>query len=359
MGLKTPLHDAHVAAAARMMDFGGWEMPLNYGSQIEEHHAVRRDAGCFDVSHMLAVDLTGKSSREFLRTVLANDIARLRSPGQVIYSCMLNEAGGVIDDLLVYYVFEDRYRVVVNAGNRDKDLLWLRRHAAQFNVDVRPRVDLAVIAVQGPDARQKTAPLLGSAGEAALQLPPFCAQAFDHCFVARTGYTGEDGWEVMLPAGQALQFWSDLIEAGVVRCGLGARDTLRLEAGLNLYGHEMDETVSPLESGLAWTVDWRDSARNFIGREALLAQQARGIQRKLVGLVLDGGGVLRAQQRIQTPHGDGEVTSGTFSPTLQRSIGLARVPTAVQDSVEVDIRGRLLPARIVKYPFVRQGRSNV
>jgi len=361
MGLRTPLHDVHVAAGARMVDFGGWDMPVNYGSQIEEHHAVRRDAGMFDVSHMCVVDLRGARVRDYLRRLLANDVAKLTQPGKALYSCMLRENGGVIDDLIVYYLDDQWYRMVVNAGTRDKDLEWLRAHAGGYGVSVEPRFDLAMIAVQGPNARQRASTLLEPAFAArALDLGNFFGTAQDQWFVARTGYTGEDGWEIMLPAGQAAEFWAKLRDAGVHPCGLGARDTLRLEAGMNLYGNDMDESVSPLESGLGWTIAWDPQDRDFIGRGALAAQKAHGVPRKLVGLVLADRAVLRSHQKVVVPAvGEGEVTSGTFSPTLERSIGLARVPSQTADRCEVEIRGRLLAATVVRPPFVRHGKIAV
>ena len=361
MGLRTPLHDVHVAAGARMVDFGGWDMPVNYGSQIEEHHAVRRDAGMFDVSHMCVVDLRGARVRDYLRRLLANDVAKLTQSGKALYSCMLRENGGVIDDLIVYYMDDQWYRMVVNAGTRDKDIEWLRAHAGGYGVSVEPRFDLAMIAVQGPTARQRAATLLEPAFAAqALELGNFFGAAHDPWFVARTGYTGEDGWEIMLPADRAAGFWAQLREAGVRPCGLGARDTLRLEAGMNLYGSDMDETTSPLESGLGWTIAWDPQDRDFIGRGALAAQKASGVPRKLVGLILSDRAVLRSHQKVVVPAvGEGEVTSGTFSPTLERSIGLARVPSQTTDRCEVEIRGRLLPATVVRPPFVRHGKIAV
>jgi aminomethyltransferase len=358
MGHKTPLYDTHVAAGARMVDFGGWDMPVNYGSQIEEHHAVRRDAGMFDVSHMLIADVKGARARDYLRYLLANDVAKLKDPGKALYSCMLNERGGVVDDLIAYFVTESWFRVVVNAGTREKDTAWLKRHAGAFQVDILPRPDLAMIAVQGPNARTKAATLVGERAAAALELKPFFGRELAPYFVARTGYTGEDGWEVMLPVAEAAQFWSRLKDAGVAQCGLGARDTLRLEAGMNLYGNDMDENVTPLESGLTWTVAFDPPERDFVGRAALEAQRRAGVARKLVGLVLEERGVLRSHQKVTAPGaGEGELTSGTFSPTLERSIGFARVPVATGERVEVDIRGKLLAARVVKYPFVRNGKA--
>jgi aminomethyltransferase len=357
MGSKTPLYDTHLAAGARMVDFGGWDMPVNYGSQIEEHHAVRRDAGMFDVSHMLIADVIGPRAREYLRHVLANDVAKLKEPGKALYSCMLNDAGGVVDDLIAYFVDEDWFRVVVNAGTREKDIAWLKRHATAFQVEIRPRTELAMIAVQGPNARDKADRVLGDCAESARELKAFFGRELPPYFVSRTGYTGEDGWEIMLPAAEAPSFWQRLKAAGVAECGLGARDTLRLEAGMNLYGNDMDESVTPLESGLSWTVPFEPADRDFIGRSALEALRSKGIPRKLVGLVLEERGVLRGHQKVIVPGiGEGELTSGTFSPTLERSIGLARVPAATADRVQVDVRAKLLPARVVKYPFVRNGK---
>ncbi|HZQ62427.1 MAG TPA: glycine cleavage system aminomethyltransferase GcvT [Casimicrobiaceae bacterium] len=354
---KTPLNATHRAANARMVDFGGWDMPVHYGSQIEEHHAVRRDAGMFDVSHMRVLDLHGQGARDFLRHALANNVDKLKTPGKALYSCLLNPEGGVIDDLIVYFLREDWFRVVVNAATADKDIAWLRdllREAAA-GLELRVRDDLAMIAVQGPSARAKVWQVLPQARSATEPLKPFNAAIVDDLFIARTGYTGEDGFEIMVPAERAPALWQALERAGVRPCGLGARDTLRLEAGMNLYGQDMDDAVSPLESGLAWTVDL-ESARDFVGKSALGASAP---QRQQVGLVLeDTRGVLRAHQVVHTAQGDGEITSGTFSPTLGRSIALARVPRGVEpgERVEVAVRDKRLAARVVKPPFVRNGK---
>jgi len=360
MGKQTPLYDTHLARGARMVDFGGWDMPVHYGSQVEEHHAVRRDAGMFDVSHMCAVDLRGARTREFLSRLLANDVARLTERGKALYSCMLREDGGVLDDLIVYFLADDWFRLVVNAGTADKDIAWIQDHAAGYGVEVMPRRDLAMVAVQGPNARDKVSACLPAAcREPAMALGAFFAAPCGEWLVARTGYTGEDGFEVILPAGQAVAFWDALAAAGVAPCGLGARDTLRLEAGMNLYGNDMDESVTPLVSGLAWTVAMKDE-RDFIGRKALETQKSAGVPARLVGLLLEGRGVLRAHQKVLVPGGgEGELTSGTYSPTLERSIGLARVPSGTGEHVQVDIRGKLLDARVVKPPFVRHGKAMV
>lgn len=357
MDKRTPLFSEHERLGARIVTFGGWGMPLHYGSQVEEHHAVRRRSGAFDVSHMRPVDLTGPQSQGFLRRLLANDVAKLKLPGKALYSCMLNPEGGVLDDLIVYFLGPDRYRVVVNAATADKDLAWMQSQSEALELSIAPRYDLAMIAVQGPEARALTAPLLpGDCGPLALELKPFSATECGDWLVARTGYTGEDGFEVMLPAEQAVGFWQGLISGGVQPCGLGARDTLRLEAGMNLYGQDMDETVGPLESGLGWTVAWEPADRHFVGRPALAGLREAPGRRDLVGLLLVGRGVLRPHQAVlQEGHVVGEVTSGGFSPTLERSIGLARIQPGLGESCEVDIRGRRVEARVVRPPFVRQG----
>lgn len=362
MGLKTPLYETHVAAGARMVEFGGWDLPLAYGSQLEEHHAVRRDAGMFDVSHMAVSDLAGAGTRAFLKLLLANDVDKLKTRGRALYSCMLNSRGGVMDDLIVYYLADDRYRIVSNAATREKDLAWIRAAAREFgDVVVTERTDLAMIAVQGPNAKEKVYRALGEhVREAAAPLRPFHSTVIGELMIATTGYTGEDGFEIILPGRAAPFTWQRLREAGVVPCGLGARDTLRLEAGMNLYGQDMDETTTPLESGLAWTVAFEPQERKFIGREALERQLAAGVPRKLVGLVLEGKGVLRRHQKVVFPGlGEGVITSGGFSPTLGMSIALARVPAAVsigsRGTVELR-RGRTERVRVVEYPFVRHGK---
>ena len=357
---QTPLNATHRAAGARMVDFGGWDMPVNYGSQIDEHHAVRNDAGMFDVSHMRAVDLEGNGARDLLRRALANNVDKLKDPGKALYSCLLAPDGGVLDDLIVYFLREDFFRIVVNAGTADKDIAWFRRLIAEHapHLKLTPRDDLAMIAVQGPNARAKVWQALPGSEAASAGLKPFVGTAAGELFIARTGYTGEDGFEVMVPAVRAEATWRALAEAGVKPCGLGARDTLRLEAGMNLYGQDMDEKVSPLVSGLAWTVDLA-SPRDFVGKAALLANPPA---QQLTGLLLqDAGGVLRAHQRVHTAHGDGEVTSGTFSPTLGKSIALARLPkgVALGDNVEVAVRDKRLAARVVKPPFARNGKPLV
>lgn len=339
-----------------MVDFGGWEMPLHYGSQIDEHHHVRRHAGMFDVSHMLNIDIHGEV-RAFLSILVANNVDKLTTPGKALYTCMLNQSGGVIDDLIVYYLSETHFRLVVNAGTADKDLAWILKIAFEYRAEVRitPRRDLAMMAVQGPAAREAVWKIWPESKPHTQSLDPFTAWLQNETLIARTGYTGEDGFEIALPAEDATPLWNALKRAGVFPCGLGARDTLRLEAGMNLYGQEMDETVSPLDAGLAWTVDLK-TERAFVGRQKL---ETQGQTRRLAGLKLLDRGVLRAHMRVVTDAGDGEITSGTFSPTLGFSIAMARVPLAIKvgDKVNVDVRGKMLPAEVVKMPFVRNGKS--
>ncbi len=358
MGKHTPLFDAHQAAGARMVNFAGWDMPVNYGSQIDEHHAVRNDAGMFDVSHMSAVDITGAGATDFLRILWANDVAKANTPGKALYTCMLNTRGGVVDDLIAYHLSDDHYRVVVNAGTTEKDMAWIKAQARAYDVEVRQRDDLAIIAVQGPNARDKAGEVLDEELDAqAMNLKPFYGAHDGDWLVGRTGYTGEDGFELIVPAGEAENLWKNLIKQGVAPCGLGARDTLRLEAGLNLYGQDMDEDHHPLESGLGWTVAWEPEGRQFIGREALEYAREHADQ-QMVGLLLEGKGIIRSHQAVRHAgkDGEGEVTSGGYGPTLERSIGLARVPRDWEGEVEVQIRDKWVSARIVKYPFVRNGK---
>ncbi len=357
----TPLNQTHRAMNAKMVDFGGWDMPLHYGSQLDEHHKVRSDAGMFDVSHMLAVDIKGDSTRAFLRQLFANNVDKLTQPGKALYSCMLNPQGGVIDDLIIYFLTESWFRVVVNAGTADKDMAWMqaRRDELAPGLEITPRRDLAMIAVQGPNARAKVWQVIAGSQAVTENLKLFQATTFDQYFIARTGYTGEDGFEIILPATNAADFWNALHAAGVAPAGLGARDTLRLEAGMNLYGQDMDETANPLESGLGWTVDLK-SERDFIGKQALLATP---VTQQLIGLLLLDRGVLRSHQKVIAHHDgketEGEITSGGFSPTLNQSIALARLPSQVAagDEVQVVVRDKMLRAKVVKYPFVRNGKS--
>jgi len=358
---RTPLYDKHLEANGKMVNFAGWEMPINYGSQVKEHKQVREDAGMFDVSHMVVLDFTGDNVKAFLQYLLANDVAKLKDSGKALYSGMLNHDAGVIDDLIVYYLNDTFYRMVVNAATREKDIKWITEQMQGFNIELRERDDLSMIAVQGPNARAKVLSLLADLADNEAEkvgaLKPFFGIELDDAFYARTGYTGEDGFEIMLPNEKAAAFWDQLLEAGVKPIGLGARDTLRLEAGMNLYGTDMDESLSPLQAGMGWTIAWEPQDREFIGRPVLQEEKQQGSELKLVGLVLEDKGVLRGHQKVVTESGNGETTSGSFSPTLGVSIALARIPAAAKDHCHVEIRGKQLKARIVRPPFVRNGKS--
>ena len=357
MAKRTALYEQHLADNGKIVDFAGWEMPLHYGSQLEEHNAVRATAGMFDVSHMQVVDIVGIDAKKFLRRLLANDVAKLK-PGKALYSCMLNQQAGVIDDLIAYDVGSGNYRAVVNAGTAAKDLAWMRQQAVDFSVAVKTRDDLSIIAVQGPKARAFAIEFIPKSMQMAVrELKPFWMSMQADWMVARTGYTGEDGFEIILPNVEAVNFWRKLLEVGVKPCGLGARDSLRLEAGMNLYGTDMDESITPLEAGLAWTLAMTDE-HEFIGKQALQDKKASGVTSKFVGLILQDKGILRGHQKIIVDGiGEGEVTSGGFSPTLGVSIALARVPKATNGDCLVEIRRKNLRAKVVKPPFVRNGKK--
>jgi aminomethyltransferase len=355
---RTPLYDKHIEAGGKIVDFAGWEMPINYGSQVKEHNQVREDAGMFDVSHMVVLDFKGKDVKAFLRHILANDVEKLKVQGKALYSAMLNHEGCVIDDLIVYYLADDFYRMVVNAATRENDIKWIIQQADGFDLVMSERDDLAMIAVQGPNAREKAHSILTEeSAQKVSELKPFFGVQLDNTFIARTGYTGEDGYEIMLPNELAANLWGELLSKGVKPIGLGARDTLRLEAGMNLYGTDMDESISPLAAAMAWTIAWEPEDRDFIGRPALEKEKANGPKKKLIGLVLQDKGVLRSHQQVKTDSGDGEITSGSFSPTLGVAIAFARVPADAKDTCTVEIRGKKLVARIVQPPFVRNGKS--
>ena len=362
---KTVLHAKHLASGAKMVDFFGWDMPINYGSQIEEHHAVRTDAGMFDVSHMTIVDVQGSDAKAFLRRLVINDVAKLATPGKALYTGMLNEEGGVIDDLIIYFFSDTDYRLVVNSATRVKDLAWMTKQSTGFDITITERPEFGMLAVQGPEAKAKVAKLLTAEQIVAVEgMKPFFGVQVGDLFIATTGYTGEDGYEIIVPNSSAEDFWQKLLDEGVVPCGLGARDTLRLEAGMNLYGLDMDETVSPLAANMAWTISWEPTNRDFIGRDVLTAQKAAGDQPKLVGLVLEEKGVLRTGQKVVTELGNGPlfegiITSGTFSPTLGHSIALARVPRSVKvgDTIEVEMRKKLIKVQVTKPSFVRNGKK--
>ncbi|MBK9428747.1 MAG: glycine cleavage system aminomethyltransferase GcvT [Gammaproteobacteria bacterium] len=359
MGRRTPLYDTHIRHGARMVDFAGWDMPLHYGSQLIEHRCVREQAGLFDVSHMTTVDVSGGGARDFLRRLLANDVARLTTPGAALYSAMLNEKGGVIDDLIVYALADDSYRLVLNCATHERVLPWITRQASGQRVTVREQTDGAIIAVQGPAALAAMQGAFGAAAAALVSLPAFSSCRIGDWLVARTGYTGEDGFEIMLPADAAEDCWRALVAQGVRPAGLAARDTLRLEAGLNLHSHEMDEDVTPLEANMAWTLVWDPETRHFIGRTALEELRQRGGYLTLAGLVMTKPGVLRAGQLVRVAGSPqiGVITSGTYSPTLGHAIALARIPDIGAREAVVDIRGRPAPVRVVRPPFVRHGKK--
>ena len=360
---KTALYDCHTQMNGKIVDFSGWDMPIHYGSQVVEHKQVRSDAGMFDVSHMTVLDMKGKNVKAFLLKLFANDISRLKIPGKALYSCMLDENGGIIDDLITYYMDDEYYRTVVNAGTHDKDVAWINKQAKPFDVEIIERTDLSMIAVQGPNARKLAASCLPEKIQAAsLTLKPFFALEGTNdekdYFIARTGYTGEDGFEIMLPNDKAANLWNALFNAGVKPCGLGARDTLRLEAGMNLYGTDMDESINPMECGLNWTVAWEPTDRDFIGQKAIVAKKET-VNVRFVGIVLDGKGVIRNHQKVFVEGGEGEVTSGSFSPSLGKAIAFARIPKGDDITCTVEIRGKQLAAKIVKPVFVRNGKACV
>lgn len=354
----TVLYPEHQKAHAMLVDFSGWEMPLHYGSQLTEHHHVRRTAGMFDVSHMTVTDVLGEEAKEFLRYVLANNIDKLSEPGKALYSCILNEQGGILDDLIVYWLGGTHYRIVSNAGTREKDRAWFASVANNYKLTLEPRDDLSILAVQGPEAAAKLAQHYATIAADITSLSPFSFYASDDRFIARTGYTGEDGFELILSADEIIQVWQALRALEVHPCGLGARDTLRLEAGMNLYGQDMDDTTTPYAAGLAWTVAMQPAERNFVGRKALESYVQHNPQgKKLVGLALMERGVLRHGQKVYIDDKEvGEITSGSFSPTLNRAIAFARVDAAVGEQCDVLIRTKKFVAKVTKPQFVRKGK---
>jgi len=357
--LSTPLLTQHQKLDAKIVDFGGWALPVNYGSQIEEHHAVRKNVGMFDVSHMTVSDVTGKQAIAFLEKILANDINKITdTPGKAIYSCMLNEQGGVIDDLIVYYLNDEHCRLVTNASTNEKDMAWLSKQATTFDVSFKERSELALLAVQGPNAIKVCKQVLEpSFASVVNSLERFQGAFYNEQFAGRTGYTGEDGIEFIVSAEFANTLWEKFLEAGVQPCGLGARDTLRLESGMSLYGNDLDEEHSPLESGLNWTVSLNGN-RDFIGKTAII----NSAKHQMVGLILTDRGVLRGHQAVLLSDTQiGEITSGTFSPTLEQSIALARISAdvtlAVGDTVKIAVRKKQLNAVVAHSPFVKNGNA--
>ena len=371
---RTPFYQSHLDNNGKIVDFSGWELPIHYGSQIDEHEAVRTDAGMFDVSHMVITDIEGSQAKAWLQKLLANDVAKLKTVGKALYSGMLNEEGGIIDDLIVYLMNEEetQYRIVSNAATRDKDLANFNKVAKGFEVTLTERPELAILAIQGPNAVAKLKQAKPTWSETLEGLKPFVGADLtdieaNDWFVARTGYTGEDGVEVILPGDSAEEFYKLMLEHGIKPAGLGARDTLRMEAGMNLYGHDMDDTISPYECNMGWTLALKDD-RDFVGRDALVAkhQQAKdnGTAMKQVGLLLETRGVLREGMTVTINQGTdkettGIITSGTFSPSLKQSIAIARIPADItdEDKVQVDLRGKgkFVDVRVLKLPFVRNG----
>jgi aminomethyltransferase len=360
MANRTPLYDCHVKAGAKMVDFHGWDMPVNYGSQIEEHYAVRKAAGVFDVSHMTVVDIKGTDAKKYLLHLVPNNAYKLTESGKGLYSAMLNENGGIVDDLIFFYIKEGDYRMVVNSATHDKDLAWLQKQAKPYKVTLTERADLAMIAVQGPLAREIAAKAMTpDVAAKAMTLKTFYGMHIGNWFISRTGYTGEDGFEIMLPASEAPAFWDKLLAVGIKPCGLGARDTLRLECGLNLYGDDMDDTVTPLESNITWTVAWEPASRDFTGRAVLEKQRVDGVKRLLVGLVLKDRGIPRNHDKVFVDGKEiGVVTSGSFSPTLQKGIAFARVASTIGKTCEIECRGKCMSAIVIQLPFIRKGKQN-
>lgn len=353
MPLKTPLYANHLRLNAKMVDFHGWELPLHYGSQIQEHMAVRTEAGVFDVSHMTILDILGAGGRQFLRKLLTQDVDKLTHPGAALYTCMCNEHGGILDDLIVYLRAPDSYRLVLNSATKEKDIQWIQQKSEGFAVGLQTRPELAIIAIQGPQALNKLGSVLNPAQiDAISTLNRFECVEIELFFFARTGYTGEDGLEIILPQEDASPFWDKLIEAGIKPCGLAARDSLRLEAGLMLYGQDMDESTTPLESALGWTIAWKPEDRDFIGLGALLAQK-QDLKKKLVGLTLQDKGIMRSGQRVFIDgQPKGIITSGSYSPILNTSIAFARVPIETSNEVKVEIREKQHIARVGKPRFL-------
>lgn len=357
---KTPLHAQHIALHGRMTDFCGWDMPLKYASELHEHNCVREDAGMFDVSHMTIMDIKGKGATSFLRYLLAHDVAANKTIGTAFYTCMLNDQGGVVDDLIVYRVNAEDYCMVTNASTHDKDVAWVKEKAKPFDVEVKERHE-AMIAIQGPRAIEKTQKVFNEQQKnATLGLERMHGVASSGWWIARTGYTGEEGYEIILPPEEAEAFWLMLLKNGISPCGLIARDSLRLEAALSLYGAEVSDTITPLEANLEWTITWLPEDRDFIGRKALEELKKIGVKRVLLGLILEDRGILRSHQKVIVDNlGEGEITSGGYSPFLERSIALARVPkaTTIGSLCKVLVRDKLLSARVIKPPFVRNGKK--
>ena len=359
---RTPLYDAHQAAGGKLVEFAGWEMPVQYSGVLQEHRAVRTAAGLFDVSHMGEFRVAGDGAESFLQAVTPNDVAKLQ-PGRIHYSGLLTEQGTYVDDLLVYRLTEDEFLLVVNAANAAKDLEWLQRHKGAGVTLEDVSSDYGLIALQGPRAEAILAGLT-STDLTAIRYYAFVQGEVNGraAIISRTGYTGEDGFELYLAPEDAAAVWDRLLEVGgpegLVPAGLGARDTLRMEAAMALYGHEIDDTITPLEAGLQWVV--KLEAGDFIGRQALVAMKEEGLPRKLVGFNVEGRGIARQGHKVLV---DGEevgfVTSGTFSPTLEKALGMAYVPVSMATTgtpLSLNVRGKLIPAVVVDLPFYKRAK---
>tara|TARA_B100001758_G_scaffold207012_1_gene187933 strand:+ start:938 stop:1999 length:1062 start_codon:yes stop_codon:yes gene_type:complete len=350
---KTALNKSHIELGAKMVNFSNWEMPISYTSLIKEHNAVRNAAGIFDVSHMSVFDFDGGDQVAFFEKIFANDIKKISQDNKAIYGALLNEKGRILDDLIIYHA-KDKFRLVSNCSTREQNRNWYEKHAIDFGVEVIERSDLGILAIQGPDALNKILEIKGIDARVN-DLPSFGCLFDGDKLYARTGYTGEDGLELIVPIKDINLLWEQAIEQGCVPIGLGARDTLRLEAGLNLYGNDMTINNHPYESNLGWTIDMSDENRQFIGKEALLSIDQNKSQ-KITGIILQDKGVLRSGYEIIHEQGKGVVLSGSYSPTLQSSIGLARVDRGYQKNGKVIIRNKELNIDFVSPRFLGRGK---
>jgi aminomethyltransferase len=350
---KTALHESHIELGAKMVNFSNWEMPISYTSFIEEHNAVRNAAGIFDVSHMAVFDFMGGNQIAFFEKIFANDIKKISQNNKAIYGALLNEEGGILDDLIIYHA-NSKFRLVSNCSTREQNRDWYKKHAIEFGVEVIERSDMGILAIQGPDALNKIL-AISEIDHQANNLQSFGCIFDGEKLFARTGYTGEDGLELIVPNSDIKSLWNKALELDCTPIGLGARDTLRLEAGLNLYGNDMTVDNHPYESNLGWTIDMNDENRQFIGKDALLSIN-QSESKKIVGIILRDKGVLRTGYEITHGQGNGIVLSGSYSPTLQSSIGLARVDRGYQENGKVMIRNKELNIDFVSPRFLRQGK---
>lgn len=356
--LHTALYDEHLALGARMVPFAGWEMPIQYGGIVDEHHAVRKRSGIFDVSHMGRLEVHGAEAAKFLRYLNTWDVTKL-NPGQGHYSAMCREDGGILDDVYVFCLSETRYLVVVNASNADKIRRWVTQHVTPFDAKILDRhTSTTMIAAQGPDALDQLRTVIGDDFVASIK-PRRCAETDWHghtLFASRTGYTGEDGLELIIDAEAGPNLWRALIDQGFSPTGLGARDTLRLEAALLLYGNDMHEETNPLAVGLGWIVDLDDS--DFIGKAALVKTAAAPSTAELVCLTVEGRGIMRSDCTIlHSGESVGKVTSGGYSPTLSASIGMGFVPPNLAEpgtKLQVEVRGKQLDVTVIPRPFYKR-----